>query len=273
LGFGIYSAAVLGCSGRQTVPPAADAVAQAPAAAGSSWQPSPKAPAPTPPPPPATTARTSLKPSTYVSLGALKEQAADDPDRPLPEREAFRYQARQSYLKAIDLDKKYTPAYVALAKSYFATDERDKAQATFKKALALAPKDGSIWFEQGAALARAKDWDAAVESMMQATRLDPENKQYQKYLGLTLARAGRYDEGYYALARCMPEAEARTIVARMLRHNQDPAAAEQQLRLALAADPTYEPARGLLAGGGPAAESPVRTVSYEEPAGAGGGGK
>jgi hypothetical protein len=68
----------------------------------------------------------------------------------------------------------------------------------------------------------------------------------------------------------MPEAEARTTIARMLKHNQQPEAAEQQAKLALAADPAYEPARQLLAGAAPpvpaAADPAVRPVRYEEPA-------
>jgi tetratricopeptide (TPR) repeat protein len=236
-------------------------------------------PKPVMPPPPvpeiASAPRTSLKPATYVSIGSLKEQAADDPQRSEQERDAFRYQARQSYLKATQVDPKFAPAYVALAKSYFATGERDKCLAEFKKALAIAPNDASIWFEQGEVHARAKDWTGAIESMTRAVKLDPENKQYAKFLGLTLARSGRYDEGYAFLAQCMPEAEARTAVARMLEHNQQPDAAERQAKLALKADPDYAPARELVAGrgpqpaggsAGPEAASPIRTARYDAPA-------
>src|SRR5690349_13281560 len=98
-------------------------------------------PTPTPAPEIASAPRTSLKPATYVSIGSLKDQAADDPQRSEQERDAFRYQARQAYLKATQVDPKFAPAYVALAKSYFATGERDKCLAEFKKALAIAPND------------------------------------------------------------------------------------------------------------------------------------
>src|SRR5690349_19623128 len=153
---------LLGCSSLQNAPPL-----PGPAAGSSPMRPAEQQatqpPAPTPaagpstslskltrpkpvmPPPPvpeiASAPRTSLKPATYVSIGSLKEQAADDPQRSEQERDAFRYQARQSYLKAIQVDPKFAPAYVALAKSYFATGERDKCLAEFKKALAIAPND------------------------------------------------------------------------------------------------------------------------------------
>jgi tetratricopeptide (TPR) repeat protein len=261
---------LLGCSGPQTrpaadAPPAATAQAKPPAP-GSLFSRS-KPPAPAPEAPAVAAAPTKLKPATYVSIGSLKEGIADDANRPLPEREAARYQARQSYQKAIEIDAKYVPAYVALAKSYMLTGERDRAQATFKKAQALAPKDAGIWFEEGAGLARLKEWGAAVDCLAKAAQMDPDSKQYQRYLGFTLARAGRYDDGLAALAKCMPEAEARYNLARMLWHNQQAEAAEQQVRLAVHADPTFAPAQELLAewkqGGG---DPGVRAASYQDPA-------
>src|SRR5438067_996181 len=100
---------------------------------------------------------------------------------------------------------------------------------------------------QAAAASRAKEWNGAVECFSRAAQMDPDNKQAQRFLGLTLTRAGRYDEGLAALAKCMPEAEARYNLAKMLRHNQQAAAAEQQAQMALQADPQFEPAQMLLA--------------------------
>ncbi|MFO0809137.1 MAG: tetratricopeptide repeat protein [Gemmataceae bacterium] len=189
---------------------------------------------------------TKLKPSTIVTMGALKEQAADDKDRSPAEAEQYRYQARMEYLRAIQMDPKFGSAYMALAHSYVSTNERDKALATFKRAAAANPTDGTVWFEQGAALARWKEWPAAVESLQQAVKLDPENKMYAKTLGLTLARAGRYDDAYATLAKCLSEAEARTNIARMLKHVQQPELSRKQTELALKANPDYGPARELM---------------------------
>ena len=49
--------------------------------------------------------RTSLKPDTYVKMGVLKEEAADDADRLQPERDALRHEARVSYQKALELSQ------------------------------------------------------------------------------------------------------------------------------------------------------------------------
>ena len=215
------------------------------------------------PPPPAEPPRTNLKPSTYVAMGALTEQAANEPDRPPAEREAFRQQARQSYQKALDVDPKCATAYVALGESFLSSGERDKAQAMFQKATDLTPNDAGLWTELGAAQARAKDWPAAVGSLNRAVQIDPGNKALETRLGLTLARAGRYEDALNMLAKVMPEAEARYNVARMMRHNQDNAGAEVQLQLALKADPGFEAAREML--GGQASTYPVQQAGYQQP--------
>ena len=187
-----------------------------------------------------------LKPETLVKLGALKDQAADDAERPQAERDAYRYQARQSYQMAIEQDPKHAQAYMALAGSYLKTGERDKAQATFTKALAMNPKEAGLWFEQGTIYARAKDWPAAVDSLRQATKLDPENKQFQKTLGMSLARCGHYDESYTVLHKCMSEEDARFVLARMSRHLKQTELCQKQLELAMKANPDYAPAREML---------------------------
>jgi len=268
---------MLGCATPQTAPPAPQAAqpadqqaAKAPSQSISGIFSRSKAPQSAQPAPAAQAAagsRTTLKPETYVSIGALKDQAADDPGRPQAERDGFRTQARQAYQKAIDLDPKNSAAYAALAASYVATDERDKALATYKKGLTVAPNDTALWYELGMTLARFKDWPAAADSLAKATKLDPANVQYQKQFGFTLARAGRYDDALAALSKCMPEAEARTNIARMQMHNQQPQAAQQQAQLALRANPTYMPAHELLASmNGPTINSTIRPVRYEEPA-------
>jgi tetratricopeptide (TPR) repeat protein len=205
-----------------------------------------------------------LKPETLVKLGALKEQAADDAERPQAEKDTLRYQARQAYQKAIDQDPKYTMGYMALVSSYLHTGENDKAHAVFDKALKKNPKSGQLWFELGTVQARAKDWNASLESLGRAVKLDPENKQYQKTYGLALARSGRFDESYALLAKCMSEAEARYNIARMLKHVGQPDACHQQLELALKAKPDFLPARQLLDEMN--GEMSVKSVNYEESA-------
>jgi len=196
-------------------------------------------------------------------MGALAEQMADDPNRPANEREQFRAKARQSYQKAVEADAKYAPAYLALAASYAASNEGEQALANFAKAAQAAPNDAAVWAAQGNYFARIKEWDAAIESLSRAIQLEPGNKDHLKKLGFALARAGRVDEGYAVLAKCMSEADARYNVARMLQHLEQPMACRWYLQMALQADPNYQPAREALAAM-TGAESQVRPVAYND---------
>ena len=117
----------------------------------------------------------------------------------------------------------------------------------FRKAAEVAPMDASTWAELGAAQARCKDWSSAVQSLTRATQLDPGNKQFQTRLGFTLARGGWYEEALNTLVKCMPEAEARYNLSRMMQHNKQGDAADVQMRLAAQIDPTF--ARPCRAGG------------------------
>ncbi len=254
---GGFLAGAVGCGSVQPRP--GDTLSQVPAATSTQM-------ARAVPPPPAEPPRTNLKPTTYVSMGKLTEEAASDPDRPQAERDALRREARQSYQKAIQVDPKFAPAYVALGESFMVTGDRDQAQANFKKATEIAPKDASLWMELGDAQARCKDWPSAIASLTRAVQLDPGNKPLEIRLGLTLARAGKYEDALNALAKVMPEAEARYNVARMMRHNQQDAAANVQLQLALRADPDFQLARDMLADRGPATASSIQQASYQQPA-------
>src|SRR5439155_3593899 len=166
-------------------------------------------------------------------MGVLAEQMADDTNRPASDREQFRARARQSYQRAIDTDAKYAPAYLALAASYAATNENEQALANFAKATQMAPNDAGAWAAQGNFYARLKEWDAAIESLSRAIQLEPGNKEHMKKLGFAFARSGRVDEGYAVLAKCMPEADARYNVARMLQHLEQPMACRWYLQMAL----------------------------------------
>jgi tetratricopeptide (TPR) repeat protein len=250
---GCFLASAVGCN---TTPKQPTTVAQTPAFTSAQ---------PTKTYPPAEPTRSNLKPSTYVSMGGLTEQAADEQDRPATEREALRRQARQSYQKALQVDPKYAPAYVALGESYLNGGEREQAQEMFKKAIEIAPNDAGLWAELGAAQAKAKDWPNAVASLSRAVQLDPSNKPMEQRLGFTQARAGQYEDALNTLAKCMSEAEARYNVARMMKHNGQTDAADQQLQLALKANPEFDAARQMLMDGGPIADGGIQQASYHQP--------
>ena len=89
---------------------------------------------------------------------------------------------------------------------------------------------------------------------------------YRIHLGFTLARAGRYDEGYEWLKRSMREAEARYNLAMMMIHNGDKERAREYLQAAMRADPAFVAAKDQLLAL-TASGSDVRSVGHDEPEG------
>jgi hypothetical protein len=88
-------------------------------------------------------------------------------------------------------------------------------------------------------------------------------------LGFTLARAGRFDEGFALLSRYNGEARAHYDLARMLRHMNQPQPARRHAALAVEKDPSLAEARSLLAeldGKAPPPSKPVKTAGYTAPA-------
>ena len=208
------------------------------------------------------------KPETLVAIGAVRDQMAQNPEMSFAEAEQCRAEARKAYNQALALDSKNIPACLALAKSYANVDDAEHAVKMYDKATEIKPRDSNLWYDKGLMQARFKDWDGAAASLRQAQKIDPDNRLYSRMLGMTLARAGKFDEAYATLGRCMKEEEARYTMARMYQHLDRGNDAKEQLTLALKARPTFLPAREMLTQlEHPTADvaNPVTTVGYQEP--------
>src|SRR5262245_35465087 len=142
-----------------------------------------------------------LKPATLVAYATLKEQSASEPTQSEGARERLREEARQAYLRALEMDPKFVPAQVGLANWYDTVGNHAKALATYQQALKLTAKDKTVWYQLGMCHARHKEWDAAITNLRKANELDPDDRQCAKTLGLCLARAGRQDESLACLEK------------------------------------------------------------------------
>jgi tetratricopeptide (TPR) repeat protein len=218
----------------------------------------------------------SHKPATYVAFGDYRATAAFTKGADPAAQQQFREDARNAYLKAIEVDPKHLPAYLSLARLQQQCEDHAGAAATCEKAVQIAPDNAGLWFELGMCQCRAKNWPAAVLALRRANELEPANRQYTTTLGFTLARAGMYSDSFFVLARQFGEAKAHSDLARMLHHLNQPALAREQAALALAKDPSESAARTLLAaldksgaGRSPAAPEKhdhIQIVSFTEPA-------
>jgi tetratricopeptide (TPR) repeat protein len=210
------------------------------------------------------------KAPTYVAFGDFRASSAQSKEQTPAQRDQYRDEARLSYLKAIELDPKYLPAYVALARFQQRCEDYAGAVAVYQKALELAPRDASLWFEVGMCQCRMKDWGAAVVNMRKALELEPGNRKFASITGFTLARAGLWEEAFAVLAQANGEARAHYDVARMLRHLNRRDEARRHALSATVKDPNLKAARELLNeidNPRPApAPAVIQTTSYTEPA-------
>jgi tetratricopeptide (TPR) repeat protein len=142
----------------------------------------------------------------------------------------------------------------------------ERAQDIYKKALAKHPKDAALWYDLGMCHNRRREFNDAMRCFTRALELDPENREYLKKLGFTLAWVGQVDQGLLYLTRANQSAAlAHFQIACMFDQKEHRSAAIHHLRLALRDNSQLVEARDLLE----ALENPnaprVRRVSLESP--------
>ena len=184
-----------------------------------------------------------LATSTQLTFANMwVEAVARDPNKPAADRENLLSKARQIYQEILAKEPNNVDALLGLGEMYQVSGELDKLAEIQKKATSLHGKNAKVWAWVAVRQARAKQFDQACESYHHAVKLDSENRMYRIHLGFTLARAGRYSEGFEWLSRSMKEEEARFNVAQMMIHNGDIEKAKMELRLSLKANPNFKAA-------------------------------
>lgn len=195
------------------------------------------------------------------------ESVAKDPNKPAAEREECLTRARQAFQEILAKEPKNVDALLGLGHLYHVSGETQRLNDIQQKAVTLHAGNPTVWVWVAKRQAMSNQWDAAIVSYNHAVRLDPDNRTYRKNLAFTLARSGRYADGYEAISRCMKEAEARYNIAMVMAYNGDVDKARMELRLALQADPNFSPASDKLAtlpNQGAPNGSDVRTVGHNE---------
>jgi tetratricopeptide (TPR) repeat protein len=175
--------------------------------------------------------------STYVAFGDFRGSAGFAPEMPVPQQMQYREDARKSYLKAIEVDPKYVPAYLALARLQQRCDDPAGAVVTYQKALSLSAQDPGLWYELAMCQCRQKSWADGIASLNKALELSPGDRGYLMTLGYTLGRAGKLGESLAVLTRVQGEPRAVYDLARLLRHMNQIDLARQYTAAALQRDP------------------------------------
>ena len=210
-----------------------------------------------------------LAASTLLLVANMRVDAvAKDPNRPAADREANLKSARELYQDVLAREPRNVDALWGLGTLYQVSGEHDKLKEIEQRATSLHANNAKVWEWAAVRQAQAKNWEAACVSYHKAVQLDPENRLYRIHLGFTLARNGRYAEGYEWLSRSMRESEARYNLAKVMLHNGDDDKAKMELRLSLRADPSFKAAGEKLASiqnSPPTERSDVRTASHQSP--------
>ena len=214
--------------------------------------------------------------STIIAIGKLKEADADSESaKSSPEMQArLRDDARKAYQKALEIDKNNLEAARCLAALYVKINDYERAFDIYKKELAKHPKDATLWYDVALAHQRRKELAESVRCLTKALELAPENRDYLKKLGFTLAWMGQTEQGLTYLTRAQGKAQAHCNIARILIERDQPQLARQHVALARQESPDLPEANALLAwldGGPRAAATPLIDLSpqvrYSEPVG------
>jgi tetratricopeptide (TPR) repeat protein len=210
-----------------------------------------------------------LAPGTLITFAnTCVEAVARDRSKPAAEREKLLTRARELYQQVLAREPKNVDALLGLGHMYHISGEPGKVEEIERRLKAEHSKDAKVWGWMAVRAGQAKQWDAAIQCYHTAAKLDPDNRVYRTHLGFTLARVGRYREGYEWLKTSMKEADARYSLAQMQIHNGHVEVAQEELARALEADPGFKAARDQLAtlsaGGGAAAAPGVRTVGHAD---------
>jgi tetratricopeptide (TPR) repeat protein len=186
---------------------------------------------------------------TEIAFGQMKESDADsEAAKKNPEVQAhLRDDARQAYQAALKQDPNNLEAYRRLARLYTKVGDYERAFDIYKKAMAKHPKDAELWYDLGLCHHRRKELHESVRCFSKALEIEPENRDYMKKLGFTVAYMGQIDQGLALLTRAQGSALAHYGIARILLQKDQAPQAQQHLQLALRENSQLEEARELLA--------------------------
>jgi tetratricopeptide (TPR) repeat protein len=156
--------------------------------------------------------------------------------------------ARKDYQEVLKLEPRHLRAHQGLMHTYLRMGDHERAQKTIDDALVLSPRDPNLLFDKAICHSCRKQWKEAENSLWSALQIDPENPNFKKQLGFTLACEGQFDRSLEVLSQAYTvPGYAHYMVAKMLVGifgQQEEC--KQHLRLALQANPKLDQASDLL---------------------------
>ncbi|MBI2803438.1 MAG: tetratricopeptide repeat protein [Planctomycetes bacterium] len=208
------------------------------------------------------------KAGTEIAFGRMKEMEAESENiKKQPELQArLRDDARHAYQQALKLDPNNLNAYRHLGQLYTKIGDHARAQETLRAAMAKHPREASLWYDLGLSHQRKRELPESVKCFSKAVELDPENREYTKKLGFTLAWMGNVDQGLAYLTRSLGSALAHYHLAQLLEKKDQRDLAREHCRLALQENQGLQRARDLLEELERPTATPVRRGAMSGPA-------
>lgn len=189
------------------------------------------------------------KASTEIAFGEMREAEADSEayKNNAEAQGRFRDEARKAYQGAIKTEPDNLKAHRCLGGLHLKCNEFDRAIDTYKKAMAKHPKESILWYDMSTVYARKKDFPECARCLGKALEMDPENRDYMKKLGFTLAWMGQMEQGLAYLTRAQGPAMAHYNIARVFLQREQHQLARHHLNASLQANNQLPEARELLA--------------------------
>ncbi len=127
-----------------------------------------------------------------------QEVSADRPEGQLNLGLAYAAEGRASdaeraYVRALKLDRRFSPAYVNLADLYRATARDGDGEAPLRRGLELTPEDAVLRHTLGLTLVRQGRRDEALAELARAAELVPREPRYAYVYGIALHSDGDLD--------------------------------------------------------------------------------
>jgi Flp pilus assembly protein TadD len=108
-------------------------------------------------------------------------------------------EAESELITALRLNSQFTPAAVNLADLYRLQGRDREGVELLRMAIDVAPKDASLHFTQGLALARLKQTEEALDKLRRAAELAPDQARYVYVYGVGLHSGGRIEDAIAVL--------------------------------------------------------------------------
>ena len=106
-------------------------------------------------------------------------------------------EAEEAYQKAIQLDQRFSAAYVNLADLYARQNDEQQALAILKQGLTVLPEDPDLQHALGLSLVRARRYEEAMPALAKAAKLAPAKCPLCLCLCHRLTKYGQHQTRHY----------------------------------------------------------------------------